>query len=136
MTKKRKTVWTPYNPDDCIGDFGWLWLDGPMGHEWVLVYTGTDDPDCPEGVLLDLIGRQDDYGACESSPAMRFAGTPYLSISQPTAKPGHSDALEVSVRGQGGFYTAMAFGDSTDAAETQAKVFAALGLLGGEDGQT
>ena len=133
-TTPPQPVWTPYDPDGCIGDFGWLWLDGPTGHEWVLVYTGSDDPDCPEGVLLDLIGRQDDYGACESLTATRFAGTPYLPLSQPTAEPGKGDALEVSVRGPGGFLVAMAFGDQEGAAKVQAAVFAAMGMGRGGDG--
>lgn len=133
-TPDPQPVWTPYEPDDCIGDFGWLWLDGPMGHEWVLVYTGTDDPDCPEGVLLDLIGRQDDYGACESITASRFAGTPYLGLLQPTIEPGKCDSLEVAVRFAPGASVTNAFGNTARLEAVKAATFAAMGLGRVEDG--
>ena len=132
MTKKRKPVWTPYSPDDCIGDFGWLWDSDAA--EWLL--CATVEPDGKDADLVLVFLSRTGIGEDFTADPEDWRGDPYLSCTAPTAKPGHSDALEVSVRGQGGFYTAMSFGDSTDAAETGAKVFAALGLLGVEDGQT
>lgn len=123
-------VWTPYDPDDCIGDFGWLWLDGPIGHEWVLIHTYGEE----DGLFVDLIGRMESDGTRASPSAHRYAGTPYLSLLQPTAEPGKGDALEVSVRGPGGFLVAMAFGDHEGAAKVQADVFAAMGMGRGGDG--
>ena len=129
MTEKRETVWTPYDPDDCIGDFGWLWLDGPMGHEWVLVHTYGEE----DGLLVDLIGRMESDGTRDSPSAHRYAGTPYLSLSQPTVEPGKCDALEVAIRFAPGASATHAFGHSARLEEVKAATFAAMGLGRGED---
>lgn len=92
-------VWSKYRPDEVVGEWGFLWLDGPAGDEWVLVYTvEDDDPDNPEGILVDLVGRADRYGVCDSVAAKQFAGVPYLPMLAPGVVPGEVDMLEVAVR--------------------------------------
>ena len=125
-------VWTPYSPEDVVGEFGWLWIDGPMGHEWVLVMT-TDGDDEEHDIIIDLIGRMDGDGMRDTLAAEDYAGTPYLSLSQPTVEPGISDAVVVAVRlGRGGLAVSAHAppGDRADAIALA--VFAAL-RLGDDD---
>ena len=130
MTEKRETVWTPYTPDDCIGDFGWLWLAGPMGHEWVLIHTAEDE----DGIYTDLIGRMDGDGTRDSAPAELHFGTPYLPLPKPTAEPGECDAFEVAIRFAPGASATHAFGHSGRLEAVKAATFAAMGMGRGEDG--
>ena len=129
-----RPVWTPYNPDDVVGDFGWLWLDGPMGHEWVLVQTVDDDLDCAEGVLVDMIGRMDGEGVRDSYAALSYAGTPYLPLSHPTVEPGKCDALEVAIRFAPGASATNAFGHSDRLEAVRDATLAAMGMGRGDDG--
>ena len=133
MTEKRETVWTPYAPEDCIGDFGWLWLDGPMGFEWVLIVT-TDGDDEENEIIIDLIGRMDREGSRDTLGADDHRGTPYLSCNAPTVEPGKCDALEVAIRFAPGASATHAFGHSDRLEAVKAATFAAMGLGRGEDG--
>lgn len=128
-------VWTPYTPEDCIGDFGWLWLDGPMGFEWVLVQTVHDDedPEWSDGIIIDAIGRADASGTRECWAAASFAGTPYLPCTAPTVEPGKSDALEVAIRFAPGASATHAFGHSDRLEDVKAATFAAMGIGRGKD---
>ena len=130
MTEQRETVWTPYDPDDCIGDFGWLWLDGPMGFEWVLVHTFGEE----DGVFVDLIGRMEADGTRDSLSGYRYAGTPYLACIAPTVEPGKCDAFEVAIRFAPGASATHAFGHSDRLEAVKAATFAAMSLGRGGDG--
>jgi len=122
-------IWTPYDPDTVIGDFSWLWLDdGPMGSEWVMIFTVEDDPDCADGVLVDMIGQWDDKGERECVPAARFAGRPYLPCLAPACEPDVSDALSVTVQWAPGASATHTFGDPVGAKRALDAVTAAMAL--------
>ena len=132
MTEQAQPIWTPYDPDDCIGQFGWLWLDGPTGHEWVLIFT-TNDGDEENELSIDVIGRMDLDGTRDSLWADDHRGTPYLPCSAPTAEPGKCDALEVAIRFAPGASATHAFGHSDRLEAVKTAVFAAMGVGRGED---
>ena len=115
-------IWTPYDPDDAIGDFGWLWLDGPIGHEWVLVHTFGEE----DGLFVDLIGRMEADGTRESRSGYHYAGTPYLPCIAPGAVPGECDAFEVAIRFAPGRSATHAFGHGYQLEAVKDATFAAM----------
>jgi len=64
-----KAISTPYNPDDCLGSYGWLWR-----HE----FKGDAKDEEPRDVDL----------------ADTWAGSPYIPLNAPACGP-HSGALVV-----------------------------------------
>lgn len=119
-------IQTPYDPESVIEDFGWLWLtDGPMGPEWQLVQTIEDGLDGP--LMTWFVGYVDGHTS-DCYPAHYYRGKPYMPCSAPTAEPGRSDALEVSIRLPDGASVAHSFGDAAAAETVQKAVFAALAL--------
>lgn len=102
----------PYDPDQQIGEFGWLWLtDGPMGPEWHLVQTIEEDGYDDSNLLIWFVGDGDGHTS-DCAPANRHKGAPYLPILSPSCEPGKADALEVTVRFDNGASAATAHGAS------------------------
>lgn len=117
----------PYDPDQVIGDFGWLWLDdGPMGPDWHLIQTIQEDGE--DGDLRAWFVGDGDGHTSDCAQADNHKGAPYLSALKPSAEPGKSAALEVTVRLASGASMSHSFGDAKAAAQVEAAVFGALRL--------
>jgi len=89
-----KAISTPYNPDDCLGSYGWLWRHEFKGEasEWHLVSTCLPDGiDAEPSIIF--------YDAKDEEPrdvdlADTWAGSPYIPLNAPACGP-HSGALVV-----------------------------------------
>ena len=120
------TIHKPYEPENVIGDPGWLWLtDSPMGPDWHLIVTiepdGADGPLCTWFIQDELLFEGD-------PDAEHFRGLPWVSASAPACEPGKADLLEVTIR-RGGALIGNGFGgppERIDAIEA-----AVLGVLRG-----
>ena len=125
-------VWVPFDPADAApGEFGWLWLDGPVGEEWVLIRIEEDEDE--DTLCCDLLGRMDLRGDRDALDAESLTGTPYLPLLQPTVVPGESDALEVAIRFGPGRSTTHAFGQSDRLAAVKDATFSAMSVGRGDD---
>ena len=80
------SIHIPYDPESVCGDFGWLWL----GRDWHLIRTVEAD----SGALLTLFIADDE----DADVATHYSAVPYLPCSAPTAEPGQTDAIEVTLR--------------------------------------
>jgi hypothetical protein len=112
-----RPIYTPYDPEQVTGEFGWLWLDdGSMGSEWHLVqtYYETDDE------LTTWFAGDGDGHESTCAPADSYRGLPYLSATAPTCTPGEVDRLEVAVRFGDGASFGHAFGNAAQAAGIEA----------------
>ena len=123
-------VWVPFEHADVApGEFGWLWLDGPVGEEWVLIRIHESD----EGLYCDLLGRIDLRGYRDVLDAESLTGAPYLPMLQPTLVPGECDAFEVAIRFGPGSSATHAFGQSDRLAAVKDATFAAMSVGRGDD---
>lgn len=79
-----KTIGTPYDPEDHVNEFGWIW--GGDLEDWLLCYTTeTDDGELVVGVYSLTIGYTDTH---DEWSADRFRGAPYIPLSAPACTPG------------------------------------------------
>ena len=106
MTTKGKPIWTPYNPDDCVGDFGWIW-DKDSG-EWLL--CATVEPDGFDADLVLVFPSRTQVSEDWHCDPDDWSGDPYISCSAPTIAPGECDGLEVVIRFGGGASATHAIG--------------------------
>ena len=81
----KSAITTPYDPDDCVGTFGWLWMGEEPDGDWTLVVTFDDDG------TLAVTGWSMDDAYADTTPqydADLFRGYPYLPLSAPACDPG------------------------------------------------
>ena len=85
-------VWTPYTPEDCIGDFGWIWDSD--SDEWLLCATVEPDGKDADLVLVFLSCTQvgEDYTADPDD----WRGDPYLRCIAPTVVPGDPASVGIT----------------------------------------
>lgn len=89
-----KAISTPYNPGDCFGTYGWLWMHWYKGEpsEWHLVSTYL--PDGIDAEPFIVFHDASDEHPRDVDLADTWAGLPYIPLSTPACIP-HSGALVV-----------------------------------------
>ena len=96
---------TPYDPDQCQGEFGWMWRGSdPATRGWELVFTYPQEFDGDDPVLR-VISNEVKGASAWGHHADDYAGRPYLSCPPPACEP--SAALLVTMRlADGGSFAA------------------------------
>ena len=119
------TIASPYDPDDCIKDFGWLWTDiDGAGKRWNLVATRylRDDED---PVIRFIQPGEESLGDFEEA-AEAYRGRPYLPCDTPACGP--QDALLITLHTDPGAPMQIAWREGRDVAPILDDVLAALKL--------
>jgi hypothetical protein len=83
----RPPISTPYDPDDCIDSYGWLWTHFHKGEpsEWHLVSTHLPDgiDAHPQIVFHDKSGDE----PLDVDAADTWKGAPYIPLNAPACGP-------------------------------------------------
>jgi hypothetical protein len=118
----------PYDPEQQIAEFGWLWTDGAHEPEWLLIFTFEDD----DGTLMvEAMTPDDKYddGTRACYEAKHYAGSPYIPCTAPSCGPDAGAMVRVWLPG-GGVIT-VTHEDRDEKAK--ALTDAVLAVLSGED---
>lgn len=119
-TRTAGAIDVPYDPESCIGDFGWIWLATSMGEEWVLCRTIEDE----DGLVTEAWTSEATFDTHDCHAAEDLRGQPYLPIAAPACVPG--SGFEAQVHLPGGGVMRYGLDGSEDAAATRERVLAAL----------
>lgn len=123
---KHKPVSVPYDPAECIGDFGHLWFrpENQSEPEWVLIHTFEDnDDELAFNAMTDGCSPED----ADVYDAALYVGVAYIPVSAPSCGPTAGAMVRVWLPG-GGVMT-VTHEDRDEAA--QAMTDSVLALLTG-----
>jgi hypothetical protein len=129
MTDTIKPVSVPYDPAECIGEYGHLWFrpESYSEPEWVLIRTIEDEDDELAFLALHTDCMPDDADVYDAS---LYIGTAYIPASAPACGPTAGAMIRVYLPGGG----VMTFHRSRRDAEAKAMTDSVIALLtGGED---
>lgn len=125
-TRTTGAIDVPYDPDRCIGDFGWIWMTTTLGEEWLICRTVEDDDD--GALLTEVWGPDATSDTHDAHAAEELRGTPYLPMAAPACTPGAG--FEAQVHLAGGGVIRYGLDASEDATATRERVLAALQIGG------
>lgn len=99
--RKKDTIATPYDPEQVVGEWGWLWLPETEeeGDGWVLCRTIEDDLD--DILRTEAFHPMDPRDEHTVYAAEALKGTPYIPLHMPKCGPQAGAMVAVWLHGGG-----------------------------------